>query len=286
MIVRVGPNAVARLLVYAGELRDLLYPWLVEDGAIVGDFVYDIVVHHRAPDEFERKATEIEAKGDGFVFRFDLEYRSARAFLWGDIPGWQVACPLRQIFSWIVAHAGGVLLHAGAHAIGDGAVVFAGESGSGKSTLAAHFVNRDAHGFMGDDWVIVYPHGKSWGVRSLYKSLKLYPEAPGRDHTKPIAFVHKGKYVWQMETLRASSRVKLLALPRTCTERYNIAAVKERPFEAVRRVAPSTLLQSGGVPPSTLRIIRDFAEAVPCYDLMIGKSWLPHMPGIIEKIVE
>lgn len=76
----------------------------------------------------------------------------------------------------ILAGAGELIIHASAVAIGGRLAVFLGETGAGKSTLAASLHNA-GHRLVGDDAAILAPSPDGFCGRSVYPSLRLYPES-------------------------------------------------------------------------------------------------------------
>lgn len=81
-----------------------------------------------------------------------------------------------QVFPRLLAHAGWLVVHAGAVRVGHAAVMLMGISGRGKSTLSASF---DQAGFelLGDDAMIVSSADGISRVRPVYPSLRLFPDS-------------------------------------------------------------------------------------------------------------
>lgn len=81
-----------------------------------------------------------------------------------------------QVFPRLLAHAGSLVVHAGAVRVGNAAVMLMGSSGRGKSTLSASF---DQAGFelVGDDAMIVSSAHAIPRVRPVYPSLRLFPDS-------------------------------------------------------------------------------------------------------------
>lgn len=100
-----------------------------------------------------------------------------------------------QVIPRVLAHRGEFVCHSGAVRCGDAALMFVGASGRGKSTLAASF-NLAGHALLGDDAMVV-----SWSndipyVRSVYPSLRLFPDSlaalmPGAPTAGPMAHYSK-----------------------------------------------------------------------------------------------
>ena len=81
-----------------------------------------------------------------------------------------------QVIPRILAHQGDFVCHAGAVRHGDAALMFVGASGRGKSTLAASF-SLAGHALIGDDAMVVSWSNHIPHVRSVYPSLRLFPDA-------------------------------------------------------------------------------------------------------------
>lgn len=81
-----------------------------------------------------------------------------------------------QVAPRILANAGELVLHAGAVETAQGLALVAGLSGEGKSTLLASF---DENGFplIGDDAMLLNMAGVAATARSLYRSLRLFPDS-------------------------------------------------------------------------------------------------------------
>ena len=86
------------------------------------------------------------------------------------LPYWAKSSPLRTIFGWILEARGRQLLHAGAVATGDGAVLIVGGGGAGKSTTALSCL-AGGMDFLGDDYVAVSVDPPT--VYSLYATAKI-----------------------------------------------------------------------------------------------------------------
>ena len=81
-----------------------------------------------------------------------------------------------QVLPRALSQKADLVLHAGAIQDGLAALLFLGPSGSGKSTLVASF-QASSWTLMGDDAVILSREGGSPTARSLYRSLRLFPDS-------------------------------------------------------------------------------------------------------------
>lgn len=81
-----------------------------------------------------------------------------------------------QVLPRILAHQGELVIHAGASRVDGRAIVLLGESGQGKSTLAASF-DGAGYGLIGDDALVVSVGGGQPCVKTVYPSLRLFPDS-------------------------------------------------------------------------------------------------------------
>ena len=99
-----------------------------------------------------------------------------------------------QVEPRILAHEGGLIIHASAIGVNGAAILFVGTSGVGKSTLAASF-DQSGTTMLCDDAVIVeFADGRAT-ARAIYPSLRLHPdslEALFPDRDPALAAVHHG----------------------------------------------------------------------------------------------
>jgi hypothetical protein len=97
-----------------------------------------------------------------------------------------------QVFPRLLAHAGQLVVHAGAISLEDAAVLLLGPSGRGKSTLTASFY-RAGMPLMGDDALILSLANMSPLARAVYPSLRLFPDSiaavmPDTPSAGPVAY--------------------------------------------------------------------------------------------------
>ncbi|QUL37655.1 hypothetical protein [Erythrobacter sp. JK5] len=81
-----------------------------------------------------------------------------------------------QIAPRILEASGELVIHASAVEIAGRLAVFLGETGAGKSTLAAS-LDRVGHRLIGDDAITITQRGDEFCGKSVYPSLRLFPEA-------------------------------------------------------------------------------------------------------------
>lgn len=81
-----------------------------------------------------------------------------------------------QIVPRIVAHQGDLVLHAGAVASPQGALIVVGLSGTGKSTLTAS-MHQLGFPLLGDDAVVLQAGDEGVDCQAIYPSLRLFPDS-------------------------------------------------------------------------------------------------------------
>ena len=213
------------------------------------------------------------------------------AFWWvpgvDDLPLFELAMPFRPIAHWWGAAVGLQMVHAAAvGTVEQGAVLLGGVSGSGKSTTALWALTSDRLRFLGDDYVLVDPEQPE--VFSLYTTAKIHEpdrarvphvraEVVGRqEDDKLVAFLHRSHGDRLVERLPVTA----LLLPRVGGDGPAFTAVGAG--EALRRLAPSTVLQfQGGEPGQALAALRRLVQSVPAFDVALG-----HDPAATPAAIE
>jgi hypothetical protein len=204
------------------------------------------------------------------------------AFWWvpgiDHLPLFELAMPFRPIAHWWSESIGLLMVHAAA--VGNpehGAVLLGGVSGSGKSTTSLWALTSEALSFVGDDYVLVDPEAGE--VFSLYSTAKIHEpdqarvphvraEVVGRqEEDKLVAFLHDQYADRIVERLPITA----LVLPRVGGDGPRFTAVG--PGEALRRLAPSTVLQfQGSEPTRALAALRRLVQSTPAFDLALGED--------------
>ena len=90
-----------------------------------------------------------------------------------EMPSFEIACPLRSLFSWIIRKHGRSIIHAGAVGSGNGAVLIGGQSGSGKSSTSLRCLLAGLD-YLGDDLTAISLNEDIPIVYSLYSSGKTH----------------------------------------------------------------------------------------------------------------
>jgi hypothetical protein len=215
-------------------------------------------------------------------FRVDLgmfsliDVEAGVAVVWARDPALidrhDAAAPLKAIFSAAWAGDGVHLVHAAA--VGDerGGALLGGPGGSGKSTTAVLCLAAGM-GYAGDDYVLC-DTAAGW-AHSVYATAKLAPSsvawvpelAPAFDAPSPgeksIA------YLGGRAGLRDGFPLRAMILPSvTAVGRTRLVPIA--PATAVRRLAPSSVLQTLGAGDGMLAGLVSLARRLPCYALELG----------------
>lgn len=219
----------------------------------------------------------IKASGDGWLMAFHGQEAQVFFDPAVSLAPWQLTNPFRQIIGWAFDDlVGGALVHAAAVSTPHGAVLIGGPSGVGKSTLVAHCVpgvgggDGAEVGFMGDDWVGLYRAGTRYVVSPIYRSLKIARDNPLAKGLAWIEAKHETKALCLVDEFPLPPTALATIVVPTIVPSVGVSVKGISPMQAVQRIAPSTLLQSGNLSPGVLETICDAAEDTPCYSLEVG----------------
>jgi hypothetical protein len=217
-----------------------------------------------------------------------------KAWFWcrsaADLPFWEPAAPFRQILHWWLADRGLMMLHGASVGTREGGVLLVGRGGSGKSSCALASLASDLL-YAGDDYVALGTDPEPW-VYSLYCSGKLAPGHAKRfSHLPPASFDGDGseeeKAVFYVNE-RFPGRMcegfplKAVLVPKIAGDRPRIFPVD--PSEALRALAPSTLLQLHPARPQALTGMARLVRRVPTYAFELGPD-IELIPDAIESFL-
>jgi hypothetical protein len=207
-----------------------------------------------------------------------------------ELPFWEPAAPFRQILHWWLARQGLMLLHGASVGLPGSGALLVGRGGSGKSTCALAALASNLV-YAGDDYVAVGEKPEPY-VSSLYCSGKLEPgHAKLLPHLPPPSFNGDGSpdekavfYVRDRFPDRMSQGFPLRAvlLPRVRGSEPKVAPVP--PGEALRALAPSTLLQLHPARAEALAGMARLLQRVPAYALDVGGP-IELIPPAIEALL-
>lgn len=203
------------------------------------------------------------------------------------LPTHHCAAPFMLIFQWWVGLTGLRLLHAGCVGTEAGAVLLVGKGGSGKSTtsLLCALAGMD---YLSDDYCLVQA-GANPEAFCLYNSgklhrdhLKRFPELaaravdPGPDiYQKPVIFMEDAF----PGRVKASHSLRAVLAPQV-TGGSQTRAVAIGSAEALRSLAPSTLLQMPHTDAGALADMGRLVKALPCYRLELGTDFTGVAPAV------
>lgn len=195
------------------------------------------------------------------------------------IPAWEAAAPFRTILHWWASDHSMQLIHAAAVGDSRGGVLLVGRGGSGKSTTALACLVGGL-GYAGDDYCLVEP-GPSPRVHGLYLSGKGHPQTAdllpqlrgallsGRrtDEGKSIVFAD------EIAPSSISLGFPLVSLVVPHIDGRDFSELQPlSPVEALRAVAPSTVLQLPGQRSPGLARLADLVRRVPCWKLGLSRD--------------
>jgi hypothetical protein len=191
-------------------------------------------------------------------------------------PGY-AAAPMCTLLHWWAIDHGWLLLHAGCVANEDGAALLVGRGGSGKSTTVLGCINSE-FGLLADDYCLYQP-GNPGLVHSLFNSSKIDSQAIALMPFLGSAFAGaqvdpRGKRIIQVYdhfpgSWRIDAPLRAIIVPQIgpgpgCT------AERIDPADALRALAPSTLLQLAGGRNRAFEQMARLVRMLPCWRLVIG----------------
>jgi hypothetical protein len=231
--------------------------------------------------------------GLGQLHAYDAE--SNAAWFWcrdrRSLPFWEPSAPFRQILHWWFAPRGVMLLHGASVGTPHGGILLVGRGGSGKSTCALASLASDLL-YAGDDYVAVSLEPEPV-VHSVYSSGKLVP-----GHSKLLPHLPAASFVGDEAADEKSIFYVNDAFPARMCRSFPLRAVvaprvmpgrptfQEAPAaEALKALAPSTLLQLYPARPAALSRMAELLRRVPAYKLQTGEV-IDAIPGAIASLLE
>jgi hypothetical protein len=219
-----------------------------------------------------------------------INFRKRLALLWlptlSQIPGYQLATPLRTIFNWLLGDSGIQLIHAAAVGYRNDGLLISGLSGSGK-TVTSLACLKSGWNFLGDDFVAIGP-GKDKGtvsVYSLYSSARLHSDMAEKfDLPKPAVTDDKSLYFLHprfADQLRLEIPLSRIIMPNVSegsnsTHRLSTA-------EIVKEIMIPTLAYLPGRERTTLKNLTHLVSNFPCHSVDINDS-IDTIPETLRRL--
>lgn len=229
----------------------------------------------------------------GVLSTIDIRRRLAMCWLPAvdHLPWYERAAPLRTLLHWILAEGGLTFAHAAAVAPGASGALLAGAGGSGKSTTAMLCL-REGFAYAGDDYVAASVSTAEVRAHRLFGTAKL-----SAGSLEKLPFLARGvlvapegeeKGVVDLGViapggLAASFPLAALVVPRVAGGRTQLQRMSAA--EALRALAPTTLLQLPGSGRETFRRLAQIAERLPAWRLELGTD-LDAIPRQVARAVE
>lgn len=225
-----------------------------------------------------------------------LSLAERRAVVWfadaATLPWHERAAPLKQIWQWWSDTVGVRIIHAGCVGTEAGAALLVGRGGSGKSSTAvlAALAGLD---YVGDDYCLLEPVPEPV-AHALYATAKLhadhlaqFPDLPPAAVLHPTEAGDKAVLFMEQATpgrMAARLPVRSVLAPRvTGVSRPRLERLS--PAEAMRALAPSTLIQLYRHAGTGCGDLADLVRRLPCWRLELG-GHLADVPELLRRHLE
>ncbi len=200
-----------------------------------------------------------------------------------------------QVFPRLLAHSEKFVIHAGAVRIANAAVVMMGASGRGKSTLVASF-DQAGLTMLGDDAMVISSLDTVPAVRSVYPSLRLFPDSidavmPGAVTAGPVS------HYTVKERIDVAVNGAVANLPVPIHALFDLACASSNGEIVIRRLAPAqacmALVESSFAldPSDTIQARRRLddasalARAVPAFEISYPRDYA-RLPEVRQAILD
>ena len=195
------------------------------------------------------------------------------------VPSYERGAPLRAALHRWAAGRDRYFVHGGAVGSDGAGVLLAGPSGAGKSTTAVACLEAGMR-YVGDDYIILTT-GESPLAHCVYSTAKLdaaslkrlprlasaVAEFPRRSDDKAVLDLHRH---WS-HLVRSSVPVNAIVIP--CVGRREHPVVRRaNAAEALRALAPTTLLQLPGDAHARMRAMAALVRRLPAFGLELGED--------------
>jgi hypothetical protein len=208
------------------------------------------------------------------------------------LPNYFLAAPFFEVFKLWSKKSGFNILHAGCIANNEHAIIIVGKGGMGKSTTSIQSLIGGLN-YLSDDYVLV-KFGDNPMAYSIFCSGKLHT-----DHLKnfptvsKIAF-NKNEEIYDKplmflneiypDQIQLQSPIKAIIAPQLNNEKESFFESLSS-FEALKALAPSTILQLRLGNNMDLKIMADFTKSTKCFKLFLGRD-LNGIPPIVNELLK
>lgn len=230
---------------------------------------------------------------DGCIDALDPDTGIAWRRIWMPRPPWwELAAPFRSPLFWLLANRGRFLTHGAAVAHHGGAALIAGPGGSGKSSTALTCLLA-GFDYLGDDYTVTAP-GDEPRVDSLYGSAKVSPDGIDgigdllRDAADFTGSDGEKMVVWPIRTFPdrvvTSAEIRVVLVP-TITGHPATTLAPIGRADALRALAPSSILQFPAGSAAALSAMTRLVREVPCRALLLGTD-RSAIPGVVAAAID
>ncbi len=206
------------------------------------------------------------------------------------LPHYEQGSPLRGLLSRALQTRGWFWSHAGAVGDAQGAVLLCGPGGSGKSTSVLACLEA-GWGYLGDDYCLTRG-GPTPQVASLYNTAKLKtPAEAARFSRLPPTRTERpdGKLIYWLYPECAAQLLDMAPLRAIVLPQITPGLGQSRlqpcsALQALRSLAPSSLLQVPGAGQATLQGLAHVVRAVSCHTLWLSPD-IRQIPPLLQTLL-
>jgi hypothetical protein len=209
------------------------------------------------------------------------------------LPNYFLASPLFRILKiWAKLH-GLSILHAGCVANEKNGILFVGKGGKGKSTTSLQCL-LDGMYYLGDDYVLLDTSQSQPIIYTLYCSGKLhlnhitnFPILAQQSIYRPNteAYDKPLLYLYDLFGDKMAYKRPLKAIVATqITENATTSYKPLSPFEALKALAPSTLLQLNLGDQGDFAKMGNLTRTIPCFTLELGNDFQGIAPVVTRLL--
>jgi hypothetical protein len=208
-----------------------------------------------------------------------------------ELPWYERAAPFRTLLHWILEWRGCRFVHAAAVATEHGGALLAGRGGSGKSTTAMLCVER-GFAYAGDDYVGITTHDGP-RAHAIFTSAKLsaasiawLPFLRSAIRVAPDGEEKGVAMLGDVVPQQLASTFPLRAIIVPHVQRTTRAHLRRIPGgEALRALAPTTLLQLPGNGADAFADLADLVRGVPAWSLALDDDRAA-IPLLVARAIE